>query len=190
MSDAASLQTSESPRSGLIGRLFRKGAPAPEGAATAEAEIGLETPAEPRPPRATRPPRIPRDPKETEITWARLMRRCREITKADVVFAVDGEGLVVGSEGLYSRSEIERVAAHLARAFDFLDELKEIGSETESICAMYAEGRWLTAVRIWPREDTVVTIGLIGPYTLIRQDRQRLRNTFDLLFADEGVLAE
>ena len=119
-----------------------------------------------------------------ELSWDVILRRCREIAKADCVFAVDGSGLVVGREGTYGRAEVDRVAAHLSRAFDLLDSLQEIGSESESICTRYAEGRWLTAVRIRPDDDRVITVGVIGPYTLITQDRLRLRNTFLLMFGD------
>ena len=195
MADALSLNPPDPTRLRLLGRIFNKSGTGSAELPPAEkdAAVGLATPAEPRRAQDTpsgRPVEAPGQAagKGLEITWARLMRRCRQMTKADVVFAVDGEGLVVGWEGLYGRAEVDRVAAHLSRAFDFLNQLTEIGSETESICAMYAEGRWLTAVRIWPRPDTVVTIGLIGPFTLIRQDRQRLRNTFDLLFAEEIAL--
>jgi hypothetical protein len=102
---------------------------------------------------------------------------------------VDDGGIVVAREGTYGRTEIERVAAHLSRAFDLLDGLTEIGSETESICTRYAEERWLTAVRIRPDDGRVVTIGVIGPYTMITRDRQRLRNTFLLLFAPDDVVS-
>ncbi|HVG94396.1 MAG TPA: hypothetical protein VND21_08110 [Planctomycetota bacterium] len=120
--------------------------------------------------------------KPVELSWEVMLRRCREIARADCVFAVDGSGIVVGREGTYGRAEVDRVAAHLSRAFDLLDDLTEIGSESESICARYAEGRWLTAVRIRPDEERVITVGVIGPYTLITQDRLRLRNTFLRMF--------
>lgn len=121
-------------------------------------------------------------PTPPELSWEFVLRRCREITKADCVFAVDGGGLVVGRQGTYGRAEVDRVAAHLSRAFDLVDGLQEIGSESESICVRYAEGRWLTAVRIRPDDETVVTVGVIGPYTMITQDRYRLRNTFLRMF--------
>src|SRR5206468_7961955 len=108
----------------------------------------------------------------SERTWKELLHRVREVTRADCVFAVEGEGLVVARDGEYGRVEVERIAAHVSRAFDFVTPLTEIGSSVESVCIMFAEGRWLTAVRIRPSDTQCVTIGIVGPYTMIRQDRQ------------------
>lgn|GEM_PF-6672601 len=117
--------------------------------------------------------------------WARMMTKVRDATKADCVFAVDAGGLVVARTGTYGRAEVDRVAAHLSRSFDFLDPLTEIGSGVESVCVMFTEGRWLTALRIVPAENIVVTIGVIGPFTIVRDDRERIRSVFTTVFLRE-----
>jgi hypothetical protein len=121
----------------------------------------------------------------SESAWARMMTKVRDATKADCVFAVEAAGLVVARTGTYGRAEVDRVAAHLSRSFDFLDPLTEIGSAVESVCVMFTEGRWLTAMRIVPAENIVVTIGVIGPYTIVREDRERIRSVFTTVFLRE-----
>jgi hypothetical protein len=123
-----------------------------------------------------------------ESAWSHMMSKVRGATKADCVFAVDAAGIVVARTGTYGRAEVDRVAAHLSRSFDFLDPLTEIGSGVESMCVMFAEGRWLTSMRIVPAEDIVVTIGVIGPYTLVREDRDRIRSVFTTVFQREWAL--
>lgn len=117
-------------------------------------------------------------------TWASLLARCRAVTKADCVFAVEGEGLVVARDGDYGRVEVDRIAAHLSRSFDALSYLTEIGSGVESLCVQYEGGRWLTAIRVQPTATQTVTVGIVGPWTIVREDRQRLRDAFLKLFAD------
>lgn len=121
----------------------------------------------------------------SESAWVRMMGKVREATQADCVFAVEAAGLVVARTGTYGRAEVDRVAAHLSRSFDFLDPLTEIGSAVESVCVMFTEGRWLTAMRIVPAEDVVVTIGVIGPFTIVRDDRERIRHAFTTVFLRE-----
>jgi hypothetical protein len=163
-----------SQRAGFLSRLLRGGRDVPD--------TDPPVPAAParRPAAATaEPPRAA----EVEITWPSLLLRCWEAVKADCVFAVSQEGLVLGGVGSLARKEVERVAAHLSKAFDLLDDVKTAGRVTEALCVRYApEGRWLTAVRIAPRPGAVITIGVIGRHTLIEHDRQRLRNTFLRLF--------
>jgi hypothetical protein len=117
-------------------------------------------------------------------TWPALLARVREVSQADCVFAVEGEGIVVARDGSYGRAEVERIAAHVSRSFDLLAPLTEIGSSVESVCVMFAEGRWLTAIRIRPDESQRVTIGIVGPFTIIQEDRQRIRRSFLRLFRD------
>jgi hypothetical protein len=111
--------------------------------------------------------------------WPEILDQCRTIARASAVIAVDAEGLVVASVGTLDKVQVTRIAAHVARAFDLLDRLKYVGRLTECLCARYTpEGEWLTAVRVAPNVSTVVTIVMIGPYTLVEKGRTRLRNTF------------
>ena len=80
---------------------------------------------------------------------------------------------------------MDSVEAHLSRSCDFLCTMTEIGSAVESVCVMFTEGRWLTAMRIVPAENIVVTIGVIGPFTIIREDRERIRSVFTTVFLRE-----
>jgi hypothetical protein len=112
-------------------------------------------------------------------SWHPLLDACRKVARAKSIIAVDGDGLPVAWMGLEDRVEAERIAAHVARAFDLLDNLKYVGRFAECLCTMYwPEGTWLTAVRLAPKVSRVVTIAMVGPYTLVAKDRQRLRNTF------------
>src|SRR5262245_18964228 len=120
---------------------------------------------------------------QVEMTWPSLLMRCWEVTKADSVFAASGEGVILGCIGSLKRAQFDRVAAHVSKAFDVLDGMGQVGKLPEGLCVRFApEGAWLTAVRISPMDDVVVTIGVIAHYPLIERDRQRLRNTFQRLF--------
>ena len=165
----AATATKQSPRVGLLSRWLRAAS-----GTRSEPAAAVDAP-EPAAHVAVR--------RKVAITWPSLLARCREVVRADDVFAVGGDGLLVGAVGTLHHDEIERLAAHLSRAFDLADGVKSVGRVTECLCVRYApEGRWLTAVRIAPREGTVVTIGVVGRYTLIERDRTRLRNTFLRLF--------
>jgi hypothetical protein len=111
--------------------------------------------------------------------WLSVLERTREVTRATSVIAVNGDGLAVAWIGLRDDVEASRIAAHVAKSFDLLDRLKYVGRLAECLCTMYwPEGTWLTAVRIAPKVSSVVTIAVVGPYTLVDRDRRRLRNTF------------
>jgi hypothetical protein len=117
------------------------------------------------------------------LDWTALLHRVRGLMRADDVVALDGEGLVVGHAGGLPAESVDSIAAHIGRAFDLLDGLHSIGGKAESVCVMYSpEGTWLTATRFSTPSGGRVTLGLIGPYTLARQDRMRLRNAFYRLF--------
>jgi hypothetical protein len=117
------------------------------------------------------------------LDWTALLHRVRGIMRADDVVALDGQGLVVGHAGRLPVEAVDSIAAHIGRAFDLVDGLHSIGSKAESVCVMYSpEGTWLTATRFSTPSGGRVTLGLIGPYTLARQDRMRLRNAFYKLF--------
>jgi hypothetical protein len=178
MAGLAPLRSAVAPTSrvGLLSRLLRSARDVVE-PANAPAVAAVAAPAPRAAPVST--------PHHVEMTWPSLLLRCWEAVKADCVFAVSQEGLILGGVGSLTRKEVERVAAHLSRAFDLLDEVKSAGRVTEALCVRYApEGRWLTAVRIAPVPGAVITIGVIGRHTLIEHDRQRLRNTFLRLFED------
>ncbi len=116
-------------------------------------------------------------------TWATLLQRVRDVTKATGVVAVDDQGLVIGSHGDLSAADVEDVAAHLALAYDLFERLSMLGTRTESVCAQYIpEGTWLTAGRRRPSDAPPLTIGIVGPHTLVREDRRRVRDAFMLLF--------
>ena len=137
--------------------------------------MGLRTsaPTSPAAPAAPRPP----------LTWPTLLRRVRDVTKADAVLAVDDQGLVLGSTGNLAASDIDNVAAHVAMAFDLFERLTLLGKKAESVCAQFVpDGTWLTAIRMRPPEGGRITIALVGPYTLIREDRRRIRDAFARLF--------
>jgi hypothetical protein len=121
----------------------------------------------------------------TDGVWRKVLERCRDLVQADSVIAVDGEGLAVAWVGPFDRVEASRVSAHVSKAFDLLDRLKYVGRLAESLCVMYwPEGTWLTAVRVAPEVSSVVTIAVVGPYTLVHKDRRRLRNTFTRLLEE------
>ena len=114
-----------------------------------------------------------------EWSWKAILERCRRVAKATSIVAIDGEGLPVAWAGHEDEVEASRVAAHVARSFDLLDRLKYVGRLAECLCVMYwPEGHWLTAVRIAPNVSTVVTVAVVGPYTMVDRGRRRLRNTF------------
>jgi hypothetical protein len=111
--------------------------------------------------------------------WTEILERCRQVARANSVIAIEGDGLPVAWVGLDDGVQASRIAAHVSKSFDLLDRLKYVGRFAECLCTMYwPEGTWLTAVRIAPTVSTVVTIAIIGPYTLVDRDRRRLRNTF------------
>jgi len=117
------------------------------------------------------------------LDWTALLHRVRGIMRADDVLAMDGQGLVVGHAGDRPAESVDAIAAHIGRAFDLVNGLHSIGGKAESVCVMYSpEGTWLTATRFSTPAGDHVTLGLIGPYTLARQDRMRLRNAFYRLF--------
>ncbi len=120
--------------------------------------------------------------------WQATLERCREVAKARAVIAVDGEGLPVAWIGLHDPTEASRISAHVAKSFDLLDRLKYVGRFAECLCVMYwPEGTWLTAVRVAPKVSTVVTIAVVGPYTLVQRDRRRLCNTFLRLLEETRI---
>ncbi len=115
-------------------------------------------------------------------TWASLLQRVRDVTKATAVVAIDDQGLVIGHDGDLTMDDVEDVAAHLALAFDLFERLSMLGTKPESVCAQYIpEGTWLTAVRLRPVDAPPLTVGIIGPHTLVREDRRRVRDAFMLL---------
>lgn len=112
-------------------------------------------------------------------SWNFVLEQSRKAAKAQSLIAIDSSGLPVAWIGLDDRNEADRIAAHVSKAFDLLDHLKYVGRMAECVCAMYwPEGTWLTAVRIAPKVSTVVTIAMVGPFTLVDRGRRRLRNTF------------
>ncbi len=133
---------------------------------------------------ATPPPFDASD--RSDRSWAAVLERCREVVRAQSVIAVSGEGLPVAWVGGSDAVEAARISAHVSRSFDLLDRLKYVGRLAECLCVMYwPEGTWLTAVRVAPEVSTVVTIAVVGRYTLVARDRRRLRNTFVRLI-EEG----
>lgn len=115
--------------------------------------------------------------------WAHLLQRARDVTRADDVLALDSQGLIVGHAGSRPPEQVDAIAAHIGRAFDLVDGLHAIGGKAESVCAMFSpEGVWLTATRFSTPAGERVTLGVIGPYTLWRGDRMKLRNAFFKLF--------
>jgi hypothetical protein len=133
---------------------------------------------------ASSAPAAPRTP----YTWPTLLRRVREVTSAHAVLAVDEEGLVLGSNGTLGATDIDAIAAHVAMAFDLFERLPSLGKKTEAVCAQYVpDGTWLTAIRMRPPHGGRITIALVGPYTLIREDRRKIRDAFARLFDEEPV---
>lgn len=125
---------------------------------------------------------------QTPFTWPTLLRRVRDVTSADAVLAIDEEGLVVGSSGTLAEPEVDCIAAHVAMAFDLFERLPMLGQKTEAVCAQYVpDGTWLTAIRMRPPHGGRITIALVGPYTLIREDRRKIRDAFARLFDEEPV---
>lgn len=140
-----------------------------------DASTDLRTPTYPTP----TAPGAPR----TRFTWSTLLQRVREVTRADAVLAVDEEGLVLGSTGTLASSEIDNIAAHVAMAFDLFERLSVLGKKAESVCAQYVpDGTWLTAIRMRPPTGGRITIAIVGPHTLIREDRRKVRDAFARLF--------
>lgn len=185
MADVRSVSAMEPPAwTGWLARWLRRPG-ARNGAAPAVREAPLPPPVPPSAMHAVEESVAQEALGVSESAWARMMTKVRDATKADCVFAVEAAGLVVARTGTYGRAEVDRVAAHLSRSFDFLDPLTEIGSAVESVCVMFTEGRWLTAMRIVPAENIVVTIGVIGPYTIVREDRERIRAVFTTVFLRE-----
>ncbi len=118
-------------------------------------------------------------------TWATLIERVRDVTKATAVIAMDDQGLVVASTGDLPSHDMDSVAAHVSLAFDLFERLAILGKKTESVCAQYVpDGTWLTAIRMRPPIGARMTIGIVGPYTLIREDRRKIRDAFVNLFED------
>jgi hypothetical protein len=144
-------------------------------------------------PVAVRPDRAPPAPSSTAtsrgtpaapVTWAwnPILERCREVVRAESVVAADAEGLAVAWVGPLDRVQASRVAAHVSKSFDLLDRLKYAGKLAEGMCVQFQpESTWLTAVRVAPSISTVVTIAVLGPYTLVHRGRDRLRTTFERL---------
>ena len=123
------------------------------------------------------------DTKAPALSWTDVLERLRASTRATAVIAMNAEGLVIGTVGALTMEEGDELAAHIGRAFDLLNGLKKIGGKAESVCAMYSPERtWLTATRFSAPSGARITIGIVGPYTLIRQDRMRVRNAFFRLF--------
>jgi hypothetical protein len=123
-------------------------------------------------------------------SWKAILERCRKVAGAHAIISVDADGLPVAWSGLTDQVEASRIAAHVGKAFDLLDRLKYVGRFAECLCTMYwPEGTWLTAVRIAPNVSTVVTVAVVGPYTLVDQGRRRLRNTFLRLLEDDWPTA-
>ncbi len=122
-------------------------------------------------------------------TWASLLARVREVTKATAIVAIDDQGLVIGSHGDLEPKDVEDVAAHVALAFDLFERLSQLGTKTECVCAQYVpEGTWLTAIRLRPVDAAPLTVAILGPHTLVRDDRRRVREAFTrLLEPDPSV---
>jgi len=121
-------------------------------------------------------------------TWPSLVARVREVTRANAVVAIDEEGLIVASTGDREHAELEAIAAHVALGFDLFERLTMLGETTESICAQYTpEGTWLTAIRMRPPVGGPMTVAIVGPYTMIREDRRRIHDAFARLFDAEPV---
>lgn len=138
-------------------------------------ELGMETPVEVRP----RMDAVP----VVRHTWTTLTARVRQVTNATAVLAVDDQGLIVASTGGIGDHDLEGIGAHVALAMDLLERLTVLGGKTESVCAQYApDGTWLTAIRMQPPVGPHMTIGIIGAYTLNREDRRRIRDAFVRLF--------
>jgi hypothetical protein len=128
------------------------------------------------------------DSAPVEWSWRSILDRCRRIAKADSIVAIDGEGQPVAWVGHDDGVEAARISAHVGRSFDLLDRLKYVGRLAECLCVMYwPEGHWLTAVRIAPNVSTVVTVAVVGPYTLVDRGRRRLRNTFVRLLEETWI---
>lgn len=169
--------TSATERRGLLDRILGRSGTRPDDAAaptaaprTADRDAADASPSAPAAPR----PRF---------TWPTLLQRVRDVTRADAVVAVDEEGLVLGSTGTLAPADIDGIAAHVAMAFDLFERLSILGKKTESVCAQYVpDGTWLTAIRMRPPEGGRITIALVGPYTLIREDRRKIRDAFARLF--------
>jgi hypothetical protein len=176
--------TSTAQRRGFLDRLLGRtnaraedGHPAAsgEGSTSDSDDVAAEVPMRP----ASSVPAV----RTTRHTWPTLLRRVLEVTRATAVLAVDDQGLVLGSTGEIESSEIDNIAAHVAMAFDLFERLPALGKKTESVCAQYVpDGTWLTAIRMRPPEAGRITIAIVGPYTLIREDRRRVRDAFERLF--------
>lgn len=131
---------------------------------------------------ATPPVDLPAPP-VSRPTWGHLLRRSREVTKAELVLAIDDQGLVIGSDGSFSAASLEDVAVHVSRSFDFFESLTVLGKKVETVCARFVpEGTWLTAIRMRPPEGRRITLALVGPYTLDKDDRRRIRDAFERIF--------
>ena len=159
------------------------GATAIQSTSLSTAGAASRAPARPSAP----PERLRRPAPSAPRTWSQVLERVREVTRASAVLAMDADGLVIGSAGALTIEEGDELAAHIGRAFDLLNGLRKLGGKAESVCALYSpEGTWLTATRFSAPSGTRVTIGIVGPYTLIRADRMHIRNAFFRLFeADE-----
>jgi hypothetical protein len=178
-----STATSAAQRRGLLDRML--GRPARGDASTASASTpayeDLATPVAVRP--------TPEDTPRVRHTWSSLVARVRDVTKATAVLAIDDQGLVVAATGDLPQADLDGVAAHVALAFDLFERLAVLGKKTESVCAQYVpDGTWLTAIRMRPPVGRRMTIGIVGPYTLARDDRRRIRDAFASLF-DEATEA-
>lgn len=122
-------------------------------------------------------------------TWPEVLERVRAATKAYHVVATDPEGLLLGHAGPLALADAEGIAAHVARAFDLVDGMKRLGGKAESVCVMYTpENTWLTATRLSTPGGDRLTIAIVGPYTLIRSDRMRIRELFFKLVADDRIV--
>jgi hypothetical protein len=140
--------------------------------------------------RAKAPPVLHPVPAAKPIrTWPEVLERVRAATKAYHVVATDPEGLLLGHAGPLSLSDAEGIAAHVARAFDLVDGMKRLGGKAESVCVMYTpENTWLTATRLSAPSGEKLTIAIVGPYTLIRSDRMRIRELFFKLVAADRIV--
>lgn len=137
---------------------------------------------------AQHPPAARLAPPKHARTWPEVLERVRAATKAYHVIATDPEGLLLGHAGPLSLADAEAIAAHVARSFDLLDGLKRLGGKAESVCVMYTpENTWLTATRLSTPAGERLTIAIVGPYTLIRSDRMRIRELFFKLVADDQM---
>lgn len=175
--------TSVAQRRGLLDRILGRPAPQPAAASDgsgnpresdeASDEVGMKTPVHRRADAAA----------PARHTWPTLTRRVLEVTRAHSVLAIDDQGLVLASTGSLDSRSVDTIGAHVALAFDLFERLSMLGKKAESVCAQFVpDDTWLTAIRMRPPEGGRITIAIVGPFTLVREDRRKIRDAFARLF--------